>query len=253
MSPPSSPSGSPRGSRFGLRALRGLRADNAVASDGTPAIGWAATQNYPRRVSADDRFWPNRLRWRLIGVWRWPMFGVAVLVDAILLHELSPISTGIKLPVAFILSGFGNLALLAAADALARFAERKRAERGIEDPHLEVRVDRGAVIALAIGVVGVLAWGLATSESRVLETEALEQNAEAVEDYVRSKGGAEYERNLETANTARLAEGYFRTCISDDERRRFLCLFVDTKKSPPEVVRDPSTEPNEEVTGRRGS
>jgi hypothetical protein len=98
----------------------------------------------------------------------------------------------------------------------------------------------------------VLAWGLATSESRVLETEALERNAEAVETYVRTKGGEEYVRNLETANTARLKEDYFRTCISDDERRRFLCLFVDTSKNPPHVVRDPSTQPNEEVTGRSG-
>jgi hypothetical protein len=212
-----------------------------------------ATQNYPRIVSADDRFWPNRLRWRLLGAWRWPAFAVAVVVDAILLHELAPFREGVKLPVAFIYSGFGNLALIAAADLLARFAERKRRERGIEDTHLEVQVDRGAVIALAVGVLGVLAWGLATSESRVLETEDLEQNADAVESYVRTKGGPEYERNLETANTARLAEGYFRTCIANDDRDRFLCLFVDTRKDPPQVVRDPSTEPNEKVTGRRGS
>ena len=196
-------------------------------------------------MAAEERFWTRRLRWRLIGAWRWPAFLAATVVDAILLHEIPPVSTGIKLPVAFILAGFGNLGLIAAADALERFAERKRAERGIEDPHLEVQVDRGAVIALALGVVGVLAWGLATSEPRVLETEALEENAAAVEHYVRTRGGPEYERNLETANTARLSDGYFRTCISDDERSRFLCLFVDTNKSPPEVVRDPSTLPNE--------
>jgi hypothetical protein len=201
-------------------------------------------------VPGEDRFWTRRLRWRLLGVWRWPAFLVATVLDAVILHELSPGREQISLPVGFIYASFGNLGLIVAADVLARFAERKQRERGIEDPHLEVQVDRGAVIALAVGVVGVLAWGLATSESRVLETEALEQNAAAVEAYVRAQGGAEYERNLETANTARLKEDYFRTCISDDERRRFLCLFVDTSKDPPQVVRDPSTEPNEEVTGR---
>lgn len=203
-------------------------------------------------MPAEDRFWTRRLRWRLLGVWRWPAFAVATVADAFLLHELPPGREEITLPVAFIYSSFGNLGLIVAADVLARFAERKRAERGIEDPHLEVQVDRGAVIALAVGIVGVLAWGLATSESRVLETEALERNAEAVERYVLANGGDEYVRNLETANTARLKEDYFRTCISDDERRRFLCLFVDTSKNPPQVVRDPSTEPNEEVTGRGG-
>jgi hypothetical protein len=201
-------------------------------------------------VTAEDRFWTRRLRWRLLGVWRWPAFVVATVLDAILLHELSPGREQLSLPVGFIYSSFGNLGLIVAADVLARFAERKRAEQGIEDPHLEVQVDRGVVLALAAGVVGVLAWGLATSESRVLETEALEQNAEAVETYVRAHGGEEYVRNLETANTARLKEDYFRTCISDDERERFLCLFVDTAKDPPQVVRDPSTQPNEEVTGR---
>ena len=184
-------------------------------------------------------------------MWRWPAYAVATVVDAFLLHELTPGREEITLPVGLIYSSFGNLGLLVAADVLARFAERKRRERGIEaDPHLEVQVDRGAVAALALGVVGVLAWGLATSESRVLETEALERNAEAVETYVRAHGGEEYERNLETANTARLKEDYFRTCVSDDERQRFLCLFVDTSTDPPKVVRDPSTEPNEEATGR---
>ena len=203
-------------------------------------------------MPAEDRFWTRRLRWRLLGAWRWPAFAAATVLDAFILHELSPGREPITLPVAFIYSSFGNLGLIVAADVLARFAERKRAERGIEDPHLEVQVDRGAVIALAVGVAGVLAWGLATSESRVLETEALERNAEAVEGYVRAHGGDEYVRNLETANTARLKEDYFRTCVSDDERRRFLCLFVDTSADPAKVVRDPSTQPNEEVTGRRG-
>lgn len=203
-------------------------------------------------MAGEDRFWTRRLRWRLLGVWRWPAFLVATVLDAVIFHELSPGREPITLPVGFIYASFGNLGLIVAADVLARFAERKQRERGIEDPHLEVQVDRGAVIALALGVVGVLAWGLATSESRVLETEALERNAEAVETYVRARGGPEYERNLETANTARLKEDYFRTCVSDDERRRFLCLFVDTSKDPPQVVRDPSTQPNEEVTGRGG-
>ncbi|MEA2475000.1 MAG: hypothetical protein QOE06_2915 [Thermoleophilaceae bacterium] len=201
-------------------------------------------------MTAEDRFWTRRLRWRLLGAWRWPAFAVAVVVDAILLHNLSPIRTGIELPIAFILSGFGNLGVIASADAVARFAQRKRAQQGIEDPHWEVQVDRGVVIAFAFGMLGVLGWGLATSEPRVLETKALEQNAAAVERYVRTRGGPEYVRNLETANTARLADGYFRTCISDDRRQRFLCLFVDTNKKPPKVVRDPSTEPNEQVTNR---
>jgi hypothetical protein len=204
------------------------------------------------QVGAEDRFWTRRLRWRLLGAWRWPAFAIAALVDAILLHELSPGREQIDFQVALIYSSFGNFFLIVAADVLARYAQRKRAERGIEDPHLEVQVDRGAVIALGLGVLGVLAWGLSTQESRVLETEALEENATAVATYVQAHGGEEYVRNLDTANTARLKEDYFRTCVADDERERFLCLFVDTSVDPPKVTRDPTTLPNSEVVGEGG-
>ena len=205
-------------------------------------------------MAAEERFWTRRLRWRLIGAWRWPVFAAAILLDAVILHELPPLNSfetepgDLNWPVAFILSGFGNLALIALADALGRFAESKRRARGIEDPHVAVQSDRMAVAALAIGVVGVLAWGLATQGTAVTETEATERNAEAVRDWVLSNGSEEYRRNIHTANTERLAEGYFRTCVADDSRRRFLCLFVDTKKDPPEVVRDPSMLPNENQT-----
>ena len=205
-------------------------------------------------MAAEERFWTRRLRWRMIGAWRWPAFAAAILIDAVILHELPPLGSfetdpgDLNWPVAFILSGFGNLALIAIADALGRFAASKRRAAGIEDPHIEVQSDRWAVIALAVGVAGVLAWGLATQGTAVTETEATQENAAAVRDWVLAHGSEEYRRNLHTANTERLAEGYFRTCVADDSRRRFLCLFVDTKKDPPEVVRDPSMLPNENRT-----
>jgi hypothetical protein len=195
-------------------------------------------------VETAERFWTRRLRWRLLGAWRWPAFAAAVALDAVLLHTLG---TGVRFnwPVSVILASFGNIALLAAADVLARFAERKRAERGItEDPHLPVAVDRGAVALLAIGAVGLAASGLATHHLVVADTNALETNAKEVQNWVQSHASEEYKRNLETANTERLSEGFFRTCIADDARSRFLCLLVDTKKKPATVVHDPSTEPN---------
>jgi hypothetical protein len=191
-----------------------------------------------------DRFWPRRLRWRLLGAWRWPAFAFFTLLDAILLHE---VGTGVRFnwAVSLILASFANIALLAAADALARIAARNRAAHGMEeDPHLEVTIDRGGIALLAIGAVGLAASGLATHHLIVSETNATTANAKSVESWVNRNGSAEYRRNLETANTEKLSDGYFRTCIADDARKRFLCLFVDTKKKPPEVVRDPSTEPN---------
>jgi hypothetical protein len=190
-----------------------------------------------------DRFWTRRLRWRLLGAWRWPAFAVFTAIDAVLLHELG---TGVRFnwPVSLILASFGNIAQVAAADALGRLAARNRAAQGLEDPHVEVAIDRGGIALLALGAVGLAASGIATHHLVVSETRATEANAHAIEKWVDHNATSEYRRNIETANTVRLAPDYFRTCIANDARERFLCLFVDTKKKPPSVVRDPSTEPN---------
>jgi hypothetical protein len=84
----------------------------------------------------------------------------------------------------------------------------------------------------------------------VSETEDTEENARAVRDYVLGSGNEELVRNLETANTIRLAEGYFRTCIARDDRRRHFCLFVDTNEQPTDITRDPSAEPNSAYKAR---
>jgi len=201
-------------------------------------------------VETAERFWTRRLRWRLLGAWRWPAFALFTVVDAVLLHELG---TGVRFnwAVSLILASFANVALLAAADVLARLTARNRAAHGVPtaETQLEVAIDRGGVALLAIGAVGLAAAGAATHHLIVSETRDTEANARAVQSWVGRNGSAEYRRNLETANTVRLARGYFRTCIANDGRDRYLCLFVDTKRKPPEVVRDPSTLPNKREAG----
>jgi len=202
-------------------------------------------------VATAERFWTRRLRWRLLGAWRWPAYALFTVIDGVLLHELG---TGVRFnwAVALILASFGNIALLATADVLARLTARNRATHGVAtaDTQLEIWIDRGGIALLAAGAVGLAAAGAATHHLIVSETRATEANARAVESWVGGNASAEYRRNLETANTVRLGPDYFRTCIANDGRDRFLCLFVDTKKKPPQVVRDPSTLPNKrEATG----
>ncbi|MEA2349833.1 MAG: hypothetical protein QOG86_774, partial [Thermoleophilaceae bacterium] len=64
-------------------------------------------------MTTAERFWTRRLRWRLLGAWRWPAYAVATVVDAVLLHE---VGTGVRFnwPVSLILASFVNVALLAA-------------------------------------------------------------------------------------------------------------------------------------------
>lgn len=108
----------------------------------------------------------------------------------------------------------------------------------------EVLQDRVGTGLLVAGLVAVVVSGLANRPVTVSETEATEEVGRQLRAYVERSGSEELGRNLETANTRRLAEGYFRVCIARDDRRRHFCLFVDTTEDPTEVTKDPSAESN---------
>jgi hypothetical protein len=203
-------------------------------------------------VNQEERFWPARLRWRLRGATMWPAFVGLTLLDGLLLHLLPPVRTGVELIPGILIATFANLLLIGAVAPF--LASRIRARRpGPPAPQQaarEVLVDRIGTGLLVAGVLGVLAAGLAARPVVVSETEETEQNANAVREYVLHSGDEELVRNLETANTIRLADGYFRTCIARDDRRRHFCLFVDTREHPAAITRDPSAEPNSAYKAR---
>jgi hypothetical protein len=194
-------------------------------------------------MSEETFFW-RRLRWRFRGAWMWPAFAVITIGEGVLLWRLPPVGTGLNVIEGVLLATFGNLFLIGALGPWLskRLAARRRPPPS--DTEREVLKDRTGTALLAAGVLGVLASGLAARPAVVVETEARQANADAVRDYVLASGDDELVRNIETANTVRLGENYFRTCVARDNRERFFCLFVDTDKSPPDIVRDPSQEPN---------
>lgn len=188
----------------------------------------------------------------------WPSFVVLTLADGLVLHLLPPVKlglteSGLTLVFGMILASFGNLILVGVvAPWLAkRLAARSvPAATGASGPAVSAQIrreviqDRVATALLVLGLVGLVAAGLGSRPVVVSETKATEENARAVKRYVERSGDRELIRNLETANTIKLGEGYFRTCIARDDRRRAFCLFVDTKKDPTALKRDPSEQPN---------
>ncbi len=199
-------------------------------------------------MNREERFWPARIRWRLRGATMWPAFIAVTLIDGLILHLLPPIGTGVDLIPAILLATFGNLVLIGAlAPWLARraWARRAAAEPGAPPrAQREVLTDRIGTGLLLASIVGVIAAGLAARPTVVSETEDTQRNAEAFRNLVLHTGDAELIRNLETANTVRLREDYFRTCIARDDRRRYFCAFVDTGADPAQVTPDSSAEPN---------
>ena len=207
-------------------------------------------------MSPGERFWTSRLRWRLRGAWQWPAFAVLTLLDAVVLDRLPPWTPDrLNLVDGLLIATFANLFLVG---ALAPFLARRLARRSealpaggagapgeeIAQADREVFQDRVGTALLAIGLVAVLVSGIANRPAIVSETNDTEEVARQLRDYVTRSRSEELNRNLETANTIRLSEGYFRVCIARDDRRRSFCLFVDTNKEPTEVKRDRSAEPN---------
>lgn len=200
----------------------------------------------------------SRLRWRLRGAWQWPAFVVLTLLDGVLLELLPPFSVArMDLILGVLIATFGNLFLVGAvAPYLTRRLvlrrEAARAAAGAPRPEpaapvqaeREVLQDRVGTALLGAGLVAVLVSGLANRPLTVSETEATKEVGRQMRAYVLRSGSEEFRRNLDTANTRRLSDGYFRVCIARDDRRRHVCLFVDTNKDPTDVRRDPDAESN---------
>lgn len=205
-------------------------------------------------MSGDQRFWTHRLLWRMrAGSWLWPAFGLAVAVDAAILHFLPPVGTeqqlnapaGLNLVGDLIVAGFANLFLIA---VIAPWLAKRMTARGVPAGEIpapySVHLGRIAVGAMAVGALGLVVVGLANRPVIVSETEASETNARLVQQWIDNHGNAEMKRNIETANTARLSADFFRTCIASDERTKYYCFYVDTKADPPTIVRDRDSRPN---------
>jgi hypothetical protein len=206
-------------------------------------------------VEHSEHLWARRLRWRLRGAWQWPAYAVLTLLDAVILHELPPVSGGVDFVPGLIISSFCNLFLMGAVAPWLgrRLAQREHAGSGNGVPlsvRTEVLKDRTAAVLLAIATLGLVAAGLGARPLIVSETRDTERNAELVRDHVLANAPLEVRRNLDTANTVKLEDGYFRTCVNFDDRTRAYCLFVDVDAEPPLVRKDPSTLPNQEFKPR---
>ena len=209
-------------------------------------------------MSSGERFWTRRLRWRLRGAWQWPTFAALTFLDGVILHLLPPTGRAPDLILGVIVASFGNIVLVGAVAPFLtkRLAarEQRAKEQGATARALptEVLFDRTATGLLLAGAVGLLAAGLAARPLVVSPTEETEANADIVSRYVAERGSDEVKRNRDTANSIRLSDGYFRTCIALDDRTKAYCLFVDVN-STPHVREDPNPVPNAKFPGGGGS
>lgn len=186
----------------------------------------------------------TRFRWRRRGAWQWPTFVAALIGDAVLLRALPVAGTGTSVAGAIVVSGFVNLFGVAVAGPLMAVWLRRRRR---DLPRVIARDYAGTAVILAlaasVATLGVLHRPAALDARR----EFAAQSA-AVRDYVRVQAGA-YLSRVDEADTWRVDDHLFRTCVPSPDPARRLCLFIDTTISPPGVRLDPNHAPNSTYVG----
>lgn len=192
------------------------------------------------------RLWRSRLRWKLRGAMLWPAFGVAVVVDAVILHQLPIAGDQGPGPVgALLLATFFNLIVVAVGAPLAGAWLRRR-DRTL--PRM-IADDRAGTALLAALTLVLLAAGLAHRPSLRSAEDDFRAQSEAVRRWVARSAPAAYRRNVDRADTWKPGPDLFRTCVPGPDPRRSLCLLVLTDHTPPVVRVDPDQRPNSRVAG----
>lgn len=187
-----------------------------------------------------ERLWLARLRWRMRGAWLWPSFVAATLGEGVLLHELPPWGDGTRTVSGALLAGFANLFAVAAIAPLAARALRRRRS---DLPKIVAQDYTGTALVGAIAVALLLA-GLAHRPAIREQERDLRAQAAAVHAYVMSQAPARYRRNLAAADTWKIDDDLFRTCVPGPDPKRSLCLVVNTGQSPAGVRVDGNRAPN---------
>ncbi len=182
----------------------------------------------------------RRLRWRLRGAQLWPAFAIVTLLEMALLHWLPLAGERTSLPGALLLAGCLNIIAVALLGGLGGVALRRRRRdlpKVVADNYAGTAAL--ALVAVVFVTVGVVHRPAITAERRTFAREQV-----AVQRWVQANGDAFTRAHADDATTLRVDAGLYRTCVPGPDPRRWLCLIVETARTPPRVTRDPNHESN---------
>lgn len=184
----------------------------------------------------------RRLRWRLLGAWLWPAFVVVTLLEVGLLHWLPIAGEGSGPIPALLLAGCLNVAAVALLGGLGSIGLRRLRP----DLPKVVADDYAGLAALAAVGLAFLVAGVVHRPELNAEQEAFARQSMAVRLWVQANGDDFTRAHVDAADSVQVDRDLYRTCVPgpDPDRRRWLCLIVDTSHQPPRVRRDTSRESN---------
>lgn len=190
----------------------------------------------------------RRLRWRLRGAWQWPTFAALTLVDTALLHSLPVTGGGTGWVPAFLLAGCLNIIAVAALSGVGGWWLRRRRP---DLPKVVADDYAGTTLVVAITAV-LLVAGLLHRPQRLGEREDFRAQAASFRTFVRGQAPAEYRRHLAAADSIRIEEDLYRSCVPGNDPKRWLCAYLDTSSSPVGVSEDRNREPNASLNAAGG-
>lgn len=189
-----------------------------------------------------------RLRWRLRGAWLWPGFVALTLLEMLLLHWLPLTGEGTDFIPALLLAGSLNLIAVALLGGLGGSALRRLRP----DMPKVVADNYAGTTVLALVAATFVTVGLVHRPEVIDRREAFSRQSLAVQRWVQVNGDDFAVAHVKRADTLPIEEDLWRTCVPGPDPRRWLCLIVDTAKTPPDVKRDPNRESNTSWNPRGG-
>lgn len=197
------------------------------------------------RGSVPGMHW-SRIRWRLRGALMWPAFALFTVVDTLLLALLPFSGDGAGVAGSLLLAGFANLLMVGVVGPLAGRVLTRRARGGRP---VEVADDGAGTVALAALCLALTAGGVAHRPEVQRADRRFAAQGVAVAAFVRAQAPRDVRERLRDADTDRLSDDLFRTCVPSAEAGRHWCVFVRTDRSPPSVRVDSDNRPNSVVSG----
>jgi hypothetical protein len=190
----------------------------------------------------------RRLRWKLRGALLWPGFALITVLDAALMHWLPISGAGTHWVPALLLAGCLNVAAVALLGGLGGLLLRRLR------PSLPkvVADDFAGTAVLSVLGLAFLSAGLVHRPELAGDRDAFSAQSFAVRRWVEAHGDAFSRAHVDLADSVRIDDDLYRTCVPGIDPRRFLCLVVDTKASPPRVRRDPDRESNTSFSSHAG-
>jgi hypothetical protein len=188
-----------------------------------------------------DSGWLERVRWRRRGAWLWPVFVLAILVDALLEHVRPPASDTQSIAsgalVALVLNLLGVLLLSRPLGALIR---RARADL----PSVVARNYAGTAVVLAVSAA-LLAAGLVHHAAVVSNRNAMRDATIRAQAWIGDRAPTEFRRHVKLADTYAIEPGsIYRTCVPGRDFSHSYCVIVKTHLPFARSVRFAGHTPN---------